>query len=121
MKKYLFIIFLIFFFMSNAQALRPTWEYPEGKCELAAKDFQKVYGGNLVYIIPLSNSGAYEMGDYAGAWMNRVNNTYFDYVNNRTFYSIQDIKNFYLTVAEKKVEVYNLNEGHPPFQLIEHY
>jgi hypothetical protein len=60
-------------------------------CEQAAKAFQKVYGGKLVFIAPykLSN-GAWIIGDYTGHWMNQIyydhQIIYVDYLNKDVYY-----------------------------------
>jgi len=37
--------------IASAQLQLPS-SYPEGTCELAAKEFQAKYGGDLVFVFP---------------------------------------------------------------------
>ena len=117
--------FILITMSVQAQLLAPE-QYPEGTCELAAKEYQKVSGGDLIFVQPLKEDGSFDLGDYKGTWMNKAwdksrGTYYINYPDKSYFNRTQDIVAYYKSFAKKDVVVYNLNEVHPPFSIIWHY
>jgi len=110
-----------------ALAMKPASEYGYNECELIAKDFQREFGGSLVFVAPIDSDGSYEACDSCGHWLNKKyisgNNKvyFFDYGNQRIFESTDEIKQFLWDYTFQKVDVFELDRGHPPFAIIYHY
>jgi len=111
-----------------ASALKAPGDYGYNECELIAKDFQKEYGGSLVFIAPKDSSGKWVIGDYSGHFVNikyiqgNKKEFYFDYGNQRIFSSEEELKQWYLYQTGYDCEVFNLGAGErPPYSLIWHY
>ncbi len=107
-------------------AMSPAASYGQDECELIAKDYQREYGGYLVFIQPLQANGAYMFGDYAGHWMNRAYSHalgvyYIDYTSGTYFNDTQDIAAWYEYSTGNKAEVYDFAVRRPPFGLIWRY
>lgn len=112
--------------INPVSALKLPGEYGDEQCELIAKDYRAIYGGDLIFIQPLKDNGAYDLGDYNGAWINKAWNKnqgsyYFDYQSQTYFQSIDAIKDWYKMMTGKESEVFNVNQGGVPFSLIFHY
>ena len=118
--------------IANAQLLAPD-QYPEGMCELAAKEFQNKFGGNMVLTMPYLNDQIIP-GKYSGAWINRVyvtgNNQYFyiDYPNQLIFSSKEETNAFYSNAFKNKFDNGNVEsrmfvygEDSIPFPIIWNY
>ena len=121
--------------IASAQLQLPS-AYPEGTCELAAKEFQAKYGGDLVFVFPQSdgkwlteknNGEMYLSGRYGGSWLNRVyvkgNNKhyYIDYPNQRIYDSKESIVADYNYQAYNKpvtFTVFIYGQDHIPFNVI---
>ncbi len=111
-----------------ASALKQPEEYGEDQCELIAKDFQKKFGGSLIWIQPIDESGAYILEDYSAHILNKVymsgNNDYF-YIDWKTQSIIKgterDLKIWYWGMKQKESEIFDLSEKHPPFSIIWRY
>ena len=128
----IFIMILIIIPIANAHLLSPE-KYPEGTCELAAKEFQNKYNGVLIFTVPYLD-GQNIQGKYSGAWINRVyikgNNQYFyiDYPNQRIFNSKELVISFYSNAFKNKFDngaiearVFAYGEDTIPFPLIWNY
>jgi len=93
-----------------------------GTCELAAKEYQREHGGYLVFIQPLKENGAFDIGPYNGHWINLVYTKeqglhFYDVGWNLTFENRTVIKRWYFDNSE----VYVLGEDTIPFPMIYHY
>lgn len=134
MIKNLILITILLFIIpiSSAKPLSPD-NYPEGTCELAAKEIQKEFGGNLVLVMPYIGE-EYIKGKYSGAWINRIyikgNNQYFyiDYPNQRIFSSKEEAISFYSNSFKNKFDNGNIEarifvygEDYIPFPIIWNY
>ena len=108
--------------------LRNDW-YLEGECELAAKTWQKEYGGELVFIAPYDiNSNKWILGDYAGAWINRKGNLFIDYFNQQIFLTKDEVIKSYKVDMRIKlnnenidVKVFILGIDTMPYPIVYHY
>lgn len=121
----------------NVGALKLPDEYSDEQCELIAKDYQREFGGDLIFIQPLKDNGAYDLGAYNGHWINKAyvspNNRfiigsytvegiyYIDYQSQTYFQSIDEIKDWYMMMKDKESEVFNVNQERVPFALRYHY
>ncbi len=111
--------------ISTVSALKHPEEYGLNQCELIAKDYQAEYYGDIIFIIPLKENGAYDIGVNNGHWINKAYSKeqgtyYIDYQNQLYFQSIDSIKAWYKFMTGKNSEVFNMNQGGAPFQ-IKHY
>lgn len=100
--------------------------YTENQCELIAKDYQREFGGSMVFIQPLTADGAYDLGEFNGHWVNKAYNSklgvyYIDYETKTYMYSLNGVRAWYEQWTGKKAEVFDLDFQHPPFPLIYHY
>jgi hypothetical protein len=123
--KEIFIVIVLCLLVTPVFALKLPWEYGPDQCELIAKDYRAVYGGQLVLIQPLKDNGAYDLGKFNGHWINKVPSRggyyFYDYQYNRTFQNKQEILSWYMTTTGRKAVVFDLDEGHPPFSLHWYY
>jgi hypothetical protein len=97
----------------------------QNDCEKLAKDYQALYGGDLILVQPLKENGAYDLGAYNGHWMNRawnkqIGNYYYDSETNSIFISKSEVLEWYEFYNKKSV-IFNYNQGEVPFALIWHY
>lgn len=124
-------LFLVWLTISSAQLEIPT-EYPEGTCELAAKEVQKKHGGVMVLAVPYLNG--YIPGKYSGAWFNRIymkgNDQYFyiDYPGQNIFSSEEEAEVFFSNAFRNKFEngkieakIFVYGEDPIPFPIIWNY
>lgn len=125
MKILLFSISILYLIMPVSALLQP-WGYGDTQCELIAKDYQKVYGGSLMFIQPLKDNGAFDLGEYNGHFLNKVwdnyKGTYYvDYQTQSYFNNESEILEWYLWAYNRKTAVvYDLGSEHPPFSMIYH-
>ena len=124
------LIILIWLYLivniNPSSALLSPESYGDNQCELIAKDYRDMYDGDLIFIQPLKDNGAYDLGAYNGHWLNKVWNKtqgsfYFDYQSQTYFQSIDAIKAWYKMMNGKDSEVFNVNQGGVPFGIIYHY
>ncbi len=113
-------MFVILFFLisitSTTQALKLPEQYDYNQCELIAKDYQDMFFGDIVYIQPLKENGAFDFGAYKGHWINKAWNKergiyYIDYKSQSYFNSTDEIKQWYEWVTGKQSMIYNVNQG----------
>ena len=91
-------------------------------CENLAKEYQKLYGGSLVFIQPLKDNGAYDLGRYNGHWLNSVYNKdikavgrhFYDVYSGSVMISDDELKDWY----GRNMEFWDLEYGYPPFPLV---
>lgn len=124
--KRLLIIIILCLLVTPAFALKPSWEYKADQCELIAKDYKAIYGGQLVLIQPLKDNGAFDLGEFSGHWINKVYSPekgfyFYDYQSDKIFRNKQEIIDWYMMSTGRKVVVFDLDEGHPPFSLHWYY
>ena len=123
----IFILALFLLTMTVDARLLQPYEYKEGECELVAKEYQKIYGGFLIFIQPLkSNGGAWDLGPYNGAFINKAYNKergvyYIDYVSQSYFTNESEILDWYMWRTGKNAVIFNMNDGGTPFPFIWHY
>lgn len=108
----------------GTRLLQP-YEYKEGECELVAKEYQKIYGGYLIFMQPLKDNGEYDLGSYNGAFINKAYNKergiyYIDYMSQSYFKNESEILD-YMWNTNKKAVIFNMNDGGTPFPFIWHY
>jgi hypothetical protein len=95
--------------------------YDSNQCELIAKDFQKEFGGSLVFIQPLKENGAYDLCDYCGHWINKKylsgnqKDFFFDWQAQKIFSSQIEIENWWFESTGQKIEIFELDRGRPSF------
>lgn len=125
-----FMSFVIASLVSGTHAMKQPLEYGTNECELIAKDFQKEYGGSLIWIQPLTANGAYDFGNYNAHIINKYYDSdfegvgsiiYYDYATNTRMYSIEDIEMWYEWLWGKEVKVFDLSKERPEFSMIWHY
>jgi len=128
----LFILPLLFLCLiaHPAGALKAPEDYGYNECELVAKDFQKEYGGSLVFIAPKSwDTGKWMRCDYCGHFVNKKyisgnkKEFYFDWQYQKIFASEEELKDWYShEFSGYDCEVFDLGAGErPPYNLIWHY
>lgn len=109
--------------VSNTHAMRQPSDYGENQCELIAKDYQREFGGSLIWLQPVDSNGSPMLGEYAAHILNKVYDPirkemrYIDYqskMDTRADYIIQLWDN-------KPVKMYDLSKERPEFGLIWHY
>lgn len=110
---------------TDARLLEPE-EYGDNQCELIAKEYQNVYGGHIILIQPLTRSGAYDLGEYRGHFINKAWNKemgiyYIDYGSKTYYFAEKDIIGDYRQNKNETVVLFDINEQHPPFPMIWHY
>ena len=122
-KKIIIILLLVAILLTTpADALLSPDQYQSGQCELVAKDYQRVYGGYLIFIQPLKDNGAYDLGPYNGHMINKAYTKergiyYIDYVSQSYFKNESEVLDWYGGHAI----IFNMNEGGTPFPFIWHY
>ena len=129
--RILFLGLAIAFMLSTpAFAMKEPWQYSNSYdntlCELIMKDYQNEFGGYFVFIQPLNPDGSYELGDYAGHWLNRAYSKdrgiyYIDYWTQTYFNNTQQIQDLYYNGVQKRSVVYDFAERRPEFGLIWYY
>ena len=105
-------------------------KYPDGMCELAAKELQNKFGGNLVFIVPYIGTQNIE-GKFSGHWINRIymsgNKQYYyiDYQNQMIFSSKESMIDLYSNIFKYKfnddsvdAKVFIYGEDTIPFPII---
>lgn len=127
--KYIYFFICIFLIIPvlPVDAASITQDSITNDCEKLAKDFQKEHSGNLIFIISLQENGAYETGKYAGHWINKAYSKeygqfYYD-PSTKTLFSnnTDDVKRYFETIWNKKVQVFNYNQDGLPFAISWHY
>ena len=111
-------------------ALKAPGDYGYNECELVAKDFQKAYGGSLIFIAPKSwDTGKWVICDYCGHFVNKKyisgnkKEFYFDWQYQKIFASEEELKDWYShEFSGYDCEIFDLGAGErPPYNLIWHY
>lgn len=126
------VLFLFLIQSSSAELMQPS-EYQEGQCELAAKEFQNRFGGELVLAYPFLDY-QFVPGRFAGAWINKIyikhnkQYFYFDYPGQRIFSSKEEVTSYYSNVFRNKFDngnieakIYVFGTDSIPFPLIFNY
>jgi len=95
-------------------------------CEWLAKYYQDGYGGYLIFIQPLKDNGAYDLGAFNGHWLNKAYNKergiyYYDSQTDNYFKSESEILDWYELATNKKAVLFNVNQGGVPFAIRYHY
>ena len=95
-------------------------------CEKLAKDYQDDYGGYLIFIQPLKDNGAYDLGAFNGHWLNKAYNKergvyYYDLQTGNYFKSESEILDWYELATNKNAVLSNVNQGGVPFAIRYHY
>lgn len=114
-------------FLAQRGALRDY--YKEGECELAAKTWQREWGGQLVFVAPYKTStGQLILGSYAGAWLNIYRGIYVDYTSKQVFTSKSEAQTFYsngmknkFNSADVDVKIYVYGQDAMPYPIQYHY
>jgi len=120
------LVLILLVFVLPVNALKQPYDYEDNQCELIAKDYQDIFYGDLIFIQPLKDNGAYDFGAYNGHWINKAWNKelgiyYIDYGSQTYLYTIEEIKQWYEIYSGKKSEVFNINQGEAPFAIRYHY
>ena len=121
-------MWLILISISSAQIMSAT-PYTGLNCEPLAKEYQRNvpqnYSVQLVWIQPLKDNGAFDLGEFNAHIINKVwdttNTYYFDPSTNERYNSIEEVMANYNSREQRKAVIYNVNEVHPPFALWWHY
>jgi len=125
--KYLLIVIFILLVPQNTMALKQPLEYGINQCELIAKDYQNIYGGSLVWIQPLKDNGAYDLGEYNAHIINRVyiyneGIIYIDYQSGFSGHNLSDVGNWYEVYSGNNAfMIFELYKERPPFPMWWHY
>ena len=107
--------------VTPSSALKAPNEYGTNQCELIAKDYQNVYGGSLIWIQPLKDNGAFDLGEYNAHIINKVGNNYTDYQTGFTTKSLNSVQMWYEWEFGKKAVIYDLSNERPEFGMVWHY
>jgi len=104
----------------------PTSGYEINQCELRAKDYQSFHYGNLVFIQPLKDNGAFEFGLFTGHWINRAyikgnGRMFIDAETNLTFKTKEEVLIWYEWMTNKKASIYIIGEDNIPFPMKYNY
>lgn len=123
---YIVLLLILIELIVPVNALKEPWQYKEGECELVAKEYQKIYGGYLIFVQHLKENGAFDLGPYNGWFLNKAYNKergiyYIDYMNRIYFNNTQEILESYYRTKGNDAIVYNMNDGGVPFPFIWHY
>ncbi len=126
------VLFLFLTQASSAKLMQPS-EYQEGQCELAAKEFQNRFGGELVLAYPFLDD-QFVPGRFAGVWINKIyikhnkQDFYFYYPGQRIFSSREEVISYYSNVLKNKFDngniearIYVFGIDSIPFPLIFNY
>jgi len=82
-------------------------------CLHHALEYQRENGGDLIFVQPLKDNGAYDLGRYNGHWLNLVHGEYIDAGSGMI---LNPPSAWFYPV---KSQWWNVNQGqHPPFALI---
>ena len=131
--KRTYILIPIFFIsaISTMAFMMPSPDsYKHNECKLIAKDLVKAHSNaNLVFILPLQDNGAYEMGEYSGHFLNAVTIQgkiyYIDYKTQTIMQNREEVLQWYNLWygkhANSKAEIWDLKYERPPFPIIWHY
>ena len=119
MRILLLVIIVSILFTSSVSAIA-------NDCEKLAKDYQEEHGGYLIFIQPLKDNGAYDLGAFNGHWLNKAYNKdmgvyYYDSQTDTYLKTEQNVLNWYKMMSEKKAELFNVNKGGVPFAIRYHY
>lgn len=107
---YIFLTIILVLAMSPVITVRGEVSL-SNTCEQDAKDYQDMHGGDMIFIQPLKESGAYDLGRYNGHWINYQNHTYIDAKSGMVLNNPSDW-------FDQKSEWWNISQGeHPPFGL----
>jgi hypothetical protein len=125
-KIYIMLVVLLLYATPTDAKLLQPYQYKEGECELVAKEYQKIYGGYLIFVQPLKDNGAWDLGPYNGAFINKAYNKergiyYIDYMSQSYFKNESEILDWYIWRTNKKAVIFNMNDGGTPFPFIWHY
>jgi hypothetical protein len=110
-----------------ATAMKPAEEYDSSQCELIAKDFQREHNGSLIFMQPLKQNGAWDLGAYNGHFINLYYNysqkkeLWIDYGNDLSFNSSQEAEDFFELIVGKDYVLFDMGKEHPPFPMIWRY
>jgi hypothetical protein len=132
MSKIYFVVFLILILsLSTSAFIMPLPDsYGYNKCELIAKDVVRAhYNANLVFILPLKDNGAYDMGEYNGHFLNAISIKgkiyYIDYKTQSIMKNREEVLEMYNMwygrTSDLKAEMWDLKYEQPPFPMIWHY
>ena len=124
-KICIILVILLYTTIVDARLLQP-YEYKEGECELVAKEYQRIYNGSLMFIQPLKDNGAWDLGPYNGVFINKAYNKergiyYIDYMSQSYFANESEILGWYILMTNKKAVIFNMNDEGVPFPFIWHY
>jgi len=127
--KYIYIFFVVMFITTiyPVSAAILTQTTTPNECEKLAKEYQNKHGGELIFIQPLTSSGAYDLGEYNGHWMNKayseeIGQYYYDPQSETLFPNdIKVVQRDFENIWNKKVQVFNYNQEGLPFPVIWHY
>lgn len=94
----------------------------ENDCEKLAKDYQKANYGDLIFIIPLKDNGAYDTGDLKGHWLNKawsseMGNYYYDEQQRTYMRTEKEVLNWYYENTGRRAALFNINRGGAPFPI----
>lgn len=106
-----------------------VWNEKEDKnCEKLAKIAQEKWGGSLIFLVGKGANNNYILSDYAGHWLNKIYDKdlkkyiYIDYQLMMFDYSPAWHAEVYRKVnMYSGVEVFDMEEGRPPFAMRWHY
>lgn len=90
-------------------------------CEWLAKQWQEKNGGDLIFIQPLKENGAYDLGAYNGHLLNYRAGIYYDSQTNFSAIDEKSVLEWYEFSTGKKSVLFNISEKRPPFSIRWHY
>ena len=114
---------LLLILVPSGYAMKPAWEYGDNECQKIAIQYQKEFGGSLIWIQPIDEQGNAILSEYGAHVINRVYDPvskemrYVDWgmkSNTRADYEIR-------LLNDMPARAYDLSIERPEFGLIWHY
>ncbi len=98
----------------------------QNNCEGLAKNYQRVHGGDLIFIQPLKSDGTYDFGEYNGHWFNKAYSKergtfYYDPLTDNYYKSMDEGRIWWERAWAQKAVVYDINQRGAPFAIVWHY
>ena len=122
--RYIAFIWLVIALMAmSAYALKQPEEYGINQCELIAKDYQKEYGGSLIWLQFIDGNGNPIFGEYSAHVLNKVYDPVRKEIRYIDYQSKTDTRADYIIHMwdNKPVRMYDLSKERPEFGMIWHY
>ena len=120
------IVVLVIFMVIGSivgNAMPSPESYGENQCELIAKDYQKAYGGSLIWLQFIDEQGNPILGEYSAHILNKVYDPIRKEMRYIDYQSKTDTRADYIIHMwdNKPVRMYDLSKERPEWSMIWHY